>query len=125
MITLDTIAEQIKSSVEKLEGLESIKVKVVPKSGGIIINMLAKLDEEQDIPAKMQEVAGQAAEVASEKLGIKVLKNNLTIVGLTPAKPAGSGEEKPEIEEPESREDFEEVHGEESEEKQIPEGSED
>jgi hypothetical protein len=116
MITLDTIAEQIRSSVKKLDGLESVKVKVVPKSGGIIINMLARLDEEQDIPAKMQEVVKQAAEVASEKLGIKVLKNNLTIVGLTPVKPVGFGKGKPKAEEPEIKEDFEEVQEEETKE---------
>ena len=101
MITLDTIADQIKSSASKLEGIDSIKVKVVPKSGGIIINMLAKLNEEQDIPAKMQEVIKDAAEVASEKLGIKVLKNNLTIVGITPMKPAGAGKGAAEAEKPE------------------------
>lgn len=101
MITLDTIADQIKNSVSKLEGLESIKVKVAPRSGGIIINMLAKLDEEGDIPAKMQEVVKQAAEVASEKLGIKVLKNNLTIVGLIPKKPIGAGKGRPKTAEPE------------------------
>lgn len=114
MITLDTIADQIKNSVSKLEGLESIKVKVIPRSGGIIINMLAKMEEEQDIPAKMQEVVKQAAEVASEKLGIKVLKNNLTIVGLTPKKPIGAGKGRPEAAEPE--ETFDEAPGEETEE---------
>jgi hypothetical protein len=124
MITLDTIAEQIKTSVMKLEGLESAKVKVVPKSGGIIINMLAKLDEEEDIPAKMQEVVKQAAEVASEKLGIKVLKNNLTIVGLTTKKPVGFGKGKPEAEIPESQEDFEEAQEEGSKEEKVPEDSE-
>jgi len=123
MITLDTIAEQIKTSVLKLEGLESVKVKIVPKAGGIIINMLAKLDEEQDIPAKMQEVVKQAAEVSSEKLGIKVLKNNLTIVGLTPAKPMGSGKGKPEVKEPEIQEDFEEIQEEKPREVQTSEDS--
>lgn len=101
MITLDTIADQIKASVSRLEGLDSIKVKVVPRSGGIIINMLAKLSEDQDIPAKMQEVVKEAAEVASEKLGIKVIKNNLTITGLTATKPADAVEELSGKEEPE------------------------
>jgi len=113
MITLDTIADQIKASTGKLEGIDSIKVKVVPRSGGIIINMMAKLNEDQDIPAKMQQVVKEAAEVASERLGIKVLKNNLTIVGLTPMKPAGAGKKKPEAEGP--REAFEEVQEEDAE----------
>ena len=93
----------------------------MPKSGGIIINMLARLGEDQDIPAKMQEVIKQAAEVASEKLGIKVLKNNLTIVGLAPTKPAGFGKGKPKAEEPEIQEDFEEIQEEESKEVQTSE----
>ena len=86
MITLDTIAVQIKASLNKLEGLEDIKVDIVPKSGGIIINMLARLDEDQDIPDKMQEIVKEASGIASEKLGIKVTKTNLTIVGITPKK---------------------------------------
>lgn len=129
MITLETIAGQIKSSVEKLEGLESVKVKVVPRSGGIIINMMARLDEEQDIPAKMQEIVKQAAEIASEKLGIKVLKNNLTIVGLTPAKKqaakkeeAGAARPEP-AGTPEPEEDFEEAREEETKEVQTLEDS--
>ena len=84
MITLDTIAVQIKASLNKLEGLEDIKVNIVPKSGGIIINMQAKLAEDQDIPDKMQEIVKEATIIASEKLGIKVTKTNLTIVGITP-----------------------------------------
>lgn len=94
MITLDTIAVQIKASLSKLEGLEDIKVDIVPKSGGIIINMLAKLAEDQDIPDKMQEIVKEATGIASEKLGIKVTKTNLTIVGITPKKAA---EDKAEI----------------------------
>ena len=86
MITIDTIAAQIKASLNKLEGLEDIKVDIVPKSGGIIINMLVKLTEDQDIPDKMQEIVKEAAEIASEKLGIKVTKTNLTIIGITPKK---------------------------------------
>ena len=86
MITLDTIAVQIKASLNKIEGLEDIKVNIIPKSGGIIINMLARLAENQDIPDKMQEIVKEATGIASEKLGIKVTKTNLTIVGITPKK---------------------------------------
>lgn len=88
MITLDTIAVQIKASISKMEGLKDIKVKIVPKSGGIIINMLANLTEDQDIPDKMQEIVKEATVIASEKLGIKVTKTNLTIVGITPKETA-------------------------------------
>jgi len=84
MVTLETVALQIKNSVVKISGLEEIKVNVVPKSNGIIINMLAKLSEDLDIPEKMQEIIDNAASIASDKLGIKVIKTNLTIVDLAP-----------------------------------------
>jgi uncharacterized alkaline shock family protein YloU len=83
MITIDTIEEQIKNTVNKLNGLEDIKVKIDPKSKGIIINMFAKLSEDQDLPGRMQEITKEASTLASEKLGIKVMKTNLTIVGLS------------------------------------------
>ncbi|MCD4668894.1 MAG: alkaline shock response membrane anchor protein AmaP [Actinomycetia bacterium] len=86
MITIGTIAAQIKASLSKLEGLENTKVEIVPKSGGIIVNILASLNEDQNIPDKMQEIVREAAGIASEKLGIKVTKTNLTIVGITPKK---------------------------------------
>ena len=82
MITIDTIEEQIKNTINKIDGLESIKVKIDPKSNGIIINMFAKLSADQDLPGKMQEITKEASSLASEKLGIKVMKTNLTIVGL-------------------------------------------
>ncbi len=83
MITIETIEEQIKNTVNKLNGLEDISVKIDPRSNGIIINMFAKLSEDQDLPGKMQEITKEASTLASEKLGIKVMKTNLTIVGLT------------------------------------------
>ncbi|MES0341937.1 MAG: alkaline shock response membrane anchor protein AmaP [Candidatus Humimicrobiaceae bacterium] len=82
MITIDTIEEQIKNTINKINGLEGIKVKIDPKSNGIIINMFAKLSAGQDLPGKMQEITKEASSLASEKLGIKVMKTNLTIVGL-------------------------------------------
>jgi uncharacterized alkaline shock family protein YloU len=82
MITIDTIEEQIKNTINKIDGLEGIKVKIDPKSNGIIINMFAKLSVGQDLPSKMQEITKEASSLASEKLGIKVMKTNLTIVGL-------------------------------------------
>ena len=45
--------------------------------------MFAKLSEGQDLPGKMQEITKEASTLASEKLGIKVRKTNLTIVGLS------------------------------------------
>jgi len=83
VITIDTIEAQIKSSLKKLDGLEDLKIKIYPRSNGVIINMFAKLTEDQDLPGKMQEITKEASTMASEKLGIKVRKTNLTIVGLS------------------------------------------
>jgi len=82
MVTLETVAMQIKNAVIKIDGLEEIKVKIVPKATGVIINMNAKLNEDMDIPEKMQEIINKATSIVSDKLGIKVIKTNLTIVGL-------------------------------------------
>lgn len=94
MITLDSIAQQIKNTVISIEGLEDIRVNITPKSNGIIINMAARLIQEVDIPEKMQEIIDKASEIATKKLGIKVLKSNLTITGLVTGK-----EEKKEVKE--------------------------
>jgi hypothetical protein len=82
MVTLETVAMQIKNAVIKIDGLEEIKVKIVPKATGIIINMNAKLNEDLEIPEKMQEIINEAAGIVSDKLGIKVIKTNLTVIGL-------------------------------------------
>lgn len=84
MVTLDTVSSQIRNEVLKIEGLNEVRVKVVPKATGVIINMNATLDENVDIPGKMQEIINGATGIVSDKLGIKVLKTNLTITGLAP-----------------------------------------
>jgi hypothetical protein len=112
MITLDTVASQIKNETLKVDGLKDIKVKIVPKATGIIINMYAKLKEDIDIPSIMQEIVKSATNIASEKLGIKVIKINLTTTGLAGEKKEvelGKEEEqiqeKAEEEEPEQEEE--------------------
>ncbi|MFO7928708.1 MAG: alkaline shock response membrane anchor protein AmaP [Candidatus Humimicrobiaceae bacterium] len=80
MITVGSIAKQVENSTKELEGTQDINVKINPKNKGIIINMIVELDEDVNIPEKMQEIINMAKEVASEKLGIKILKTNLTIV---------------------------------------------
>lgn len=86
MITLDTVASQIKNETLKIEGLEDLKAKIIPKATGIIVNMYAKLREDLNIPATMQEIIKSATSVVSEKLGIKVIKINLTTTGLASVK---------------------------------------
>ena len=86
MVTLETIAGQIKNEVIKIDGLEEIKVNIIPKTAGIIINMNAKLNDNVNIPEKMQEIINVASGIVSDKLGIKVIKTNLTIIGLVEGK---------------------------------------
>ncbi|MCJ7665506.1 MAG: alkaline shock response membrane anchor protein AmaP [Actinobacteria bacterium] len=87
MITIDTVCTQIKNSVNRLDGIEDLKIRIDPKSKGIIINMSAKLSGGLDLPARMQEIIREAASAASEKLGIKTIMTNLTIAGLSKKKP--------------------------------------
>jgi hypothetical protein len=84
MITLETISQQIKEAVIQLDGLKNLKVNVVSKSGGVIINMLVELGQSLNIPEKMSEIIKIAREVAINKLNIKVIDTNLTITNLTP-----------------------------------------
>ncbi len=96
MVTLETVAMQIKNAVIKIDGLEEIKVKIVPKATGIIINMNAKLNEDLEIPGKMQEIINEATSIVSDKLGIKVIKTNLTITGLVAGRKEKEGKKKEE-----------------------------
>ena len=102
MITLDTVAVQIKNEALKVEGLDDVKVKIIPKATGIIINMYAKLRENLDIPATMQEIIKSSTSIVSEKLGIKVIKINLTTTGLASAKKESKKEKEERIEEKET-----------------------
>jgi uncharacterized alkaline shock family protein YloU len=99
MVTLETVAMQIKNEVLKVDGLEEIKIKIIPKTTGIIIDMNAKLNEGVDIPEKMQEIINGATGIVSDKLGIKVIKTNLTIIGLV----AGRKEKEPQKKEVEEK----------------------
>jgi len=82
MVTLETVAGQVKNEVTKIDGVEDVRVKIVPKPTGIIIDMNSKLYDDANIPEKMQEIINGATGIVSDKLGIKVIKTNLTIIGL-------------------------------------------
>ncbi|MBM3709773.1 MAG: hypothetical protein FJW61_05065 [Actinobacteria bacterium] len=84
MITIETISQQIKESVLQLDGLKNLRVNVVPKSGGVIINMLVELGQGLNIPEKMTEIIKTARELAVNKLNIKVVDTNLTVTNLIP-----------------------------------------
>ncbi|MBC8386534.1 MAG: hypothetical protein H8E13_00575, partial [Actinobacteria bacterium] len=64
MITVGTITQQIKGAVSKIEGIKDIKVSIISKSNGIIINMLVGLVQDVNIPDKMNEIIEKASSVA-------------------------------------------------------------
>ncbi|MDD3628172.1 MAG: hypothetical protein PHN81_00100 [Actinomycetota bacterium] len=82
MVTLEAIGGQIKNEVLSVEGVEDLSVKIVPGKTGIIINMNTTLNENVDVTGKVQEIISKASSVASDRLGLKVLKTNLTVAGL-------------------------------------------
>ena len=94
MVTIETVAGQIKNEVTKIDGVEDVRVKIVPKPTGIIINMNARLSDDSDIPDKMQEIINGASGIVSDKLGIKVIKTNLTIIGLVSGGEGGKPKKK-------------------------------
>ncbi|MDD5622128.1 MAG: alkaline shock response membrane anchor protein AmaP [Actinomycetota bacterium] len=94
MVTIETVAGQIKNEVTKIDGVEDVRVKIVPKPTGIIIDMNARLSDDSDIPDKMQEIINRASGIVSDKLGIKVVKTNLTIIGLVSGGEGGKSKKK-------------------------------
>ncbi|MDZ7837206.1 MAG: alkaline shock response membrane anchor protein AmaP [Actinomycetota bacterium] len=100
MITLESVAQQIKSSAKTLEGVEDLRVRITPRSKGIIIDMMVDLNQNANIPEKMQQIITEARDIANNKLGIRILKTNLTIVNLkegsSQVQPKEEEEEKPE-----------------------------
>ncbi|MHB8280315.1 MAG: hypothetical protein ACYDIA_22075 [Candidatus Humimicrobiaceae bacterium] len=83
MVNLMGASEQITEELLKVEDISDLKVKVVSKSDGVIINIYAKLAKGLNVSEKMQQVIGMASKFASENLGFKVIKTNFTTVGFT------------------------------------------
>ena len=83
MVNLIGASEQIKEELLKVEDISDLKVKVVSKSDGVIINVYAKLAKGLNVSEKMQQVIGIASKFASENLGFKIIKTNFTTVGFT------------------------------------------
>ena len=99
MITVETISQQIKESVLQISGLKNLKVDITPKSGGVIIGMLAELNQNLNIPEKMTEIIKTAKDVSTTKLNIKVIDTKLTITNLIPDEAPGRlSEQKPQKE---------------------------
>lgn len=84
MITLKSASQQIEEDLQDVRDISNLKVNVIPKSGGAIINIFARLYKGGNVSEKMQEVIREANESALENLGIKVIKTNFTATGFLP-----------------------------------------
>ncbi len=82
MITVETIAQQVKDAVLGIGGIKNLKTEITTKSGGIVISMLVEVIQNINIPEKMTEIINAAKQVCTEKLNIKVIDTRLTITNL-------------------------------------------
>ncbi len=88
MITLESIANQITDYLIEVDSISEVKVNILPKSNGITTNIFTNICDCEDVPEKMREIIKVADEVASKKLGLKIIKTNVTVTNIT--KSAGS-----------------------------------
>jgi hypothetical protein len=84
MVDLNSASQQIADELLKIEDVSDLKVNVLSKSGGVVINIYAKLAKGLNVSEKMQQVINMASKFASENLGFKIIKTNFTTVGFTP-----------------------------------------
>ena len=82
MITIDAIAQQVKESVLSVAGIKNLKVDILQKSGGVVIEMSVELGQSASIPEKMSEIIKAARDISVNKLNIKVIDTKLTILNL-------------------------------------------
>jgi hypothetical protein len=95
MITIDAIAQQVKESVLSVAGLKNLKVDILQKSGGVIIELAVELGQSANIPEKMSEIIKAARDISVNKLNIKVIDTKLTILNLiSEDKTTGPGQDK-------------------------------
>ena len=98
MITIDAIAQQVKESVLGVAGLKNLKVDILQKSGGVVIDLEAELGQSANIPEKMSEIIKAARDISVNKLNIKVVDTKLTILNLISddkaSGPTGAGQDK-------------------------------
>ena len=84
MITIKGASRQIEEDIADLKDVDNLKVRVVPKSNGAIINISARLYKGINVSEKMQEVISRANKSARENLGVKIIKTNFTVGGFLP-----------------------------------------
>jgi uncharacterized alkaline shock family protein YloU len=91
MVDLKSASQHITEELLKAEDISNVKVKVVSKSDGVIVNIYAKLAKGLNVSQKMQQIMDKASRFASENLGLKILKTNFTATGFTPDRIARAG----------------------------------
>ena len=84
MITLKSASQQIEEDLGCVRDISNLKVNVIPRSGGAIINIFTKLYKGGNVSEKMQEVIKEANKSALENLGVKVIRTNFTATGFLP-----------------------------------------
>jgi len=92
MITIDTIAHQVKDAVLKVEGLKNLNIEISKKSGGVIIEMSVEMSQGVSIPEKMTEIIKIARDIALNRLNVKVVDTRLTITNLIPEEKGSPGQ---------------------------------
>ena len=89
MVTTKGASRQIEEDIADLEDVDNLRVRVVPKSNGAIINISARLYKGINVSEKMQEVISRANKSARENLGVKIIKTNFIVSGFLPRVGAG------------------------------------
>ena len=72
MVTLKNSAQQIRESLNNIQGVIDPQVKVVPRQNGIIIDIFSKLNTGINVADKTKEIRDAASNFASRNLGFKV-----------------------------------------------------
>ena len=98
MVTLKALNKRIEKSLSKVENMSNLRVKVIPKKEGLIINMYAKISRGINVEKKIAQIREKASEFVTENMGFKVLKTNLTVTGFTAQKEVRAEERKAENE---------------------------
>lgn len=90
MISTKSASQQLTEDLADIQDVDNLKVIVLPKSNGAIINIIARLYKGINVAEKMQEVINKANKSARENLGVKIIKTNFTVSGFLPR--SGSAE---------------------------------
>jgi hypothetical protein len=86
MVTLKTAANQIRESLNNIQGVIDPQVKVVPRQNGIIVDIFSKLITGISVTDTTREIRENASNFASKNLGFKVLQTNYTVTGFVTKK---------------------------------------